>query len=220
LPDEKPSSAETRQLDFLLADLGALETEIARRAGLQRLALALYLALVAAVSGSLLTGKNLAVAITGLWMGGLLALLFWCREHLEISRLGCLISHRIAKKAGAILGVPEADLVPSEVAPTVDEAMDRATRRYHVAFMWLALFVTPLLLTLHALWQRLDQLSKLSACNTPTPYLALAALGVISKKLSPRGFSKPFRHPRGPIGSDVEMSNRRIQPTARRARRS
>jgi hypothetical protein len=91
-----------------------------------------------------------------------------------------LISHRIAKKAGAILGVPEADLVPSEVTPMVDEAVDTVTHRYHVVFMWLALFVTPLLLTLHALWQRLDQLAKLRACNTPTPYLALVALGCMA----------------------------------------
>ena len=171
------SPAQNRQLEFLLADLGALKTEIARRAGLQRLALALYLALVAAVARSLMAGNNLAVAIAGLWMGALLALLFWCREHLEILRLGCLIRQRIAKKASTILGVPEADLVPSEVKPTIDAAMDRATHRYHVTFMWLALFVTPLVLTFHALWQRRDQLAKLCACNTPTPFLALVALG-------------------------------------------
>ncbi|MBI3637295.1 MAG: hypothetical protein HY216_13960, partial [Candidatus Rokubacteria bacterium] len=196
MPDDKPSPVESRQLDFLLADLAALKTEIARRAGLQRLALALYLALVAAVTGSLMADKKLAVAIAGLWMGGLLALLFWCREHLEISRLGCLISQRIAKKASAILGVPEADLVPSEVMPTVDETVDRETHRYHVAFMWLALFVTPLLLTLHALLQRLDQLAKLCACNTPIPYLALVALG-------------------GGVPSRVEIRKWRILPVGR-----
>lgn len=183
MPEDKPNSAPGRQLDFLLADFGALKTEISRRAGLQRVALALYIALVAAVSGSLLAGKNLPAAIAGLWLGGLLALLFWCREHLEIGRLGRLIRDGIAERAGTILEVPKADLVPSEVAPTVDEAIDRTTQRYHIAFMWLTLFVAPLLLTLHALWQRLDHLSRLFACNTPTPYLALVALGCMAGSL-------------------------------------
>jgi hypothetical protein len=183
LPDDTPSPAESRQLDFLLADLGALKTEIARRAGLQRVALALYLAWVAAVTGSLLAGKNLSVAIAGLWLGGLLALLFWCREQLEIARLGRLSSERIAEKVGTILGVPKADIVPSEVTPTVDESMDRSTRRYHLAFMWLAFLVTPLLLTLYALSQRLDQLSKLCTCSAPIPYWALIALGCTAASL-------------------------------------
>ena len=50
--------------------------------------------------------------------------------------------------------------MPSAEAPTVDKDMDRTTHCYHLAFMWLALFVTPLLLTLHTLLQRFDQLNK------------------------------------------------------------
>jgi hypothetical protein len=104
---------------------------------------------VAAVWGWLLADKNLSVAFPGLWLGGVLALLFWCREHLEIRRLGLLIREKIAEKAGAILEVPKAvDLVPSAVDATVDKVKDRTTRRYHRAFMWLAFFVTPMFLTL------------------------------------------------------------------------
>ena len=81
MPDEKPNPTESRQLDFLLADLNALKTEILQRNASQRVALTLYLAGVVAVSGSLLVdNKNLSVAIPGLWLGGLLTLLFWCRE--------------------------------------------------------------------------------------------------------------------------------------------
>ena len=174
--DDKPNTTESRQLDFLLADLSALKTEILQRNASQRVALALYLAGVVAVSGSFLTSKNLfSVAIPGLWLSGLLALLFWCRERREITRLG-VISKRIAEKAGVILGVPGKDLVPSAVEPTVAEVMDRTTRRYNRAFMWLAFFVTPMLLTLYVLWQRSDQLSKLCEFSTPTPYSALVAL--------------------------------------------
>ena len=175
MPDEKPNPTESRQLDFLLADLNALKTEILQRNASQRVALTLYLAGVVAVSGSLLVdNKNLSVAIPGLWLGGLLTLLFWCREALEITRLG-RIRKRIAAKARAILGALEAeDLVPSAEAPTVNKDMDRTTHCYHLAFMWLALFVTPLLLTLHTLLQRFDQLTRLCAFSTLTP--ALVAL--------------------------------------------
>jgi hypothetical protein len=66
----------------------------------------------------LVDNKNLSVAIPGLWLGGLVTLLFWCREALEITRLG-RIRKRIAAKARAILGVLEAeDLVPSAEATT------------------------------------------------------------------------------------------------------
>ena len=54
--------------------------------------------------------------------------------------------------------------------------MDRATRRYHVVFMWVVFFVIPLLVTFHALWQRSAELSRLYAWSTPTPYLAFVTL--------------------------------------------
>ena len=76
MPADEPKPAESRQLDFLLADFGAVKGEIARHAGLQRVAIAMYLALVAVVAGSLLAGKNLSLPTVGLWVGGFLALLF------------------------------------------------------------------------------------------------------------------------------------------------
>ncbi|MGA2706288.1 MAG: hypothetical protein ABSH35_35095 [Isosphaeraceae bacterium] len=111
MPADEPTPAENRQLDFLLADFGALKAEMARRSGLQRVAVALYLGLVAAVAASLPESKNLSLSAAGLWIGGLVALLFWCREHLEITRLGRLIRDRIGEKAGAILNVPKEDIV-------------------------------------------------------------------------------------------------------------
>ncbi len=68
-------------------------------------------------------------------MGGLVALLFWCRERLEIMRLGRLICNRIGERASAILNVPKADIVPSEAAAAIDEAMDRTTRHHDLLFM-------------------------------------------------------------------------------------
>lgn len=181
---DEPGPAANRQLDFLLADFGALKAEIARRSGLQRVALALYLALVAAVAASLPEGKNLSLSTAGLWVGGLIALLFWCRENLEITRLGRLIRDRIGQHASAILNVPTEHIVPSEAAAAIDEGMDRTTRRYHLVFMWLVFFVIPVLVTLHVLWQGRDDVSRFCAWDTPTPYLALvtflAAAGSVS----------------------------------------
>lgn len=175
MPADEPTPAANRQLDFLLADFGALKAEIARRSGLQRVALALYLALVAAIAASLPEGKNLSLLTVGLWMGGLIALLFWCREHLEITRLRRLIRDHIGERAGAKLSVPKEHIVPSEAA-TIDKSMDSTTRRYHLVFMWLVFFVIPLLLTLHVLWQRSAEVSRFYAWTTPTPYLAFITL--------------------------------------------
>jgi hypothetical protein len=165
-----------RQLDFLLADFGVLKAEIARRSGLQRVAVALYLGLVAAVAASLPEGKNLALSAAGMWIGGFIALLFWCREHLEIMRLGRLIRDRIGERASAILNVPKEHIVPSEAAASIDAGMDSTTRRYHLVFMWLVFFVIPLLVTLHVLWQQSAEVSRFYAWNTPTPYLAFVIL--------------------------------------------
>ena len=105
MPDHDPPPAANRQLDFLLADFNALKAEIARRSGLQRVALALYLALVAAVVASLPEGKSLSLSAAVLWIAGSVALLFWCRERLEIARLGRLIRDRIGERASAIVFV-------------------------------------------------------------------------------------------------------------------
>jgi hypothetical protein len=176
LSDHDLLPAANRQLDFLLADFNALKTEIARRSGLQRVALGLYLAVVAAVVASLPESKSLSVSAAGLWIAGSVALLFWSREHLEIARLGHLIRDRIGEQASAILNVPSEQIVPSEASPAIDEEMDRITRRYHVGFMWLVFFVIPLLVTLHVLWQRSAELSRLWAWGTATPYLAFVTL--------------------------------------------
>jgi hypothetical protein len=176
LPADEPTPAANRQLDFLLADFGVLKAEIARRSGLQRVAVALYLGLVAAVAASLPEGKNLSLSVAGLWIGGLAALLFWCREHLEITRLGRLIRDRIGERASAILNVPKEHIMPSEAAASFDESMDSTTRRYHLVFMWLVFFMIPLLVTLHALWQRSAEVSRFCAWNTPTPYLVFVIL--------------------------------------------
>ncbi|MBA2591084.1 MAG: hypothetical protein H0U97_02020 [Gammaproteobacteria bacterium] len=173
---DEPIPVASRQLDFLLADFGVLKAEIARRSGLQRVAVALYLGLVAAIAASLPEGKNLSFSDAGLWMGGFIALLFWCREQFEITRLGRLIRDRIGERASAILSVPKEYIVPSEAAASIDEGMDTATCRYHLVFMWLVFFVIPLLVTLHALWQRSAEVSRFYAWNTPTPYLAFVIL--------------------------------------------
>jgi uncharacterized integral membrane protein len=68
------------------------------------------------------------------------------------------------------------DIVPSEAAASIDESMDSTTRRYHLWFMWLVFFVIPLLLTLHALWQRSAEVSRFCARNTPTPCLVFVIL--------------------------------------------
>jgi hypothetical protein len=182
--DDEPGPVGNRELDFLLADFSALKAEIARRSGLRRVALALYLALVAAVVASLPKSKNLSLSTAALWVGGLIALLFWCRENLEIARLGRLIRDRIGQQASETLRVPVENIVPSEAAAAIDEGMDRTTRRYHLVFMWLVFFVIPLLETLHVPWQGRDDVSRYCAWNTPTPYSALgtflAAAGSVS----------------------------------------
>jgi hypothetical protein len=185
LSADEPSPAANRQLDLLLADFNVLKVEIVRRAGLQRVALVMYLALAAAVAVSLPAGKNLSLSAAGLWIGGFIALLFWCRERLEIARLGRLICDRIGERASAILNVPKGQIVPSEAAASIDEGVDRTTHRYHIVFMWLVFFVIPLLLTLHVLWQRSAGLSRLCAWNTPPPYLAFVILLSIAGNVWP-----------------------------------
>ena len=110
---DEVTPAANRQLDFLLADFHVVKAEIARRSGLQRVAVALYLGLVAVAAASIPDGKSPCLLAVGLWTGGIVALLFWCREAREIVRLGHLIRDRIGKKASEILNVPEEQLVPS-----------------------------------------------------------------------------------------------------------
>ncbi len=72
--------------------------------------------------------------------------------------------------------VAKEHLVPSEAAATLDQGMDSTARRYHLVFMSLVFFVIPLLLTLHVLWQRSAEVSRVCAWNTPVPYLAFVTL--------------------------------------------
>ncbi len=104
------------QLDFLLADYRSIKSEIARRSNLQRVALAGHVTLVALGVRHLLLEKQLLIVAAAIWAVSALTLLFYVREHLEISRLGHLVRDCIVPSARKILGgnIDCRNLLPSE----------------------------------------------------------------------------------------------------------
>ena len=175
---------EKAHLVCLLADFTSLKAEIARRSNLQRVALAAYIAVYAWLFPQLTSNRVTSISITGLWIAGTMALLFYAREGLEIRRLGGLIRERVAPQAARIVSASPQALIPSEVQadvanpekPDLDETRERKTRWYYLIFMWSVFLVTPALTTALFISRRWGQLTYLCGFDTPTPYLALVVL--------------------------------------------
>lgn len=142
----KPDDREKAHLDYLLADFKALKVEIARRASLQRLALAAYAAVYAGLFPQIASDRVASTLLAAFWVVGALGLLFYVREDLEIKRLACLIRNRIASEAARLVATGPKSLIPSE-ADQANPRTDKLTRLYAVLFMWSVFFVLPLLLT-------------------------------------------------------------------------
>jgi hypothetical protein len=165
------------QLKFLIADLGHVKSEIARRAGLQERALALYFVVIAFATHSLTParGEGLSLLVPSIWVAALLVMVFWKREHLEIGRLGGVIREGIAKPAAKLLSVLPGDVVPSEMRAN-DQAIDPRTRALDRCFLWLSLVVIPLGVTTIVLLRRWDRLTELRDWRKPDPWLAVVSV--------------------------------------------
>lgn len=127
----KPDDREKAHLDYLLADFEALKAEIARRANMQRLALAAYAAVYAGLFPQIASDRVASTSIAALWVVGALGLLFYVREGLEIKRLASLIRDRIASKAARLIATGPKSLIPSET-DQANPRTDKLTRLYDV----------------------------------------------------------------------------------------
>lgn len=94
-----------KYIDCLLADFASIKAEIQRRATLQRFVLVGFSAILAFTFKEAASDTLSAYWITGLWISGFLALLFYFREHLEICRLGRIIEKQTAIETARALGV-------------------------------------------------------------------------------------------------------------------
>lgn len=171
----QPDDCKRDRLEYLLADFKALKAEIARRSNLQRIAMVAYIAVYAWLIPQIASNQATMVSIAALWVAGVLALLFYTREGLEIIRLGMLIRDRIASAAAQLVNTTPEVLIPSEVVPG-NAAIDRITRLYNLIFMWSVFFVIPALTTVLFVSCRYDQLSLLLRFDTPIPYITLIIL--------------------------------------------
>jgi len=163
------------RLEYLLADFNAVKAEISRRASLQRVTLAAYVAVYAWIVPQIASDQVTSISIGSIWVAGALSLLFYSREGLEIARLAGLIRDRIASEAAQLLAATPEALIPSEMAPA-NPVIDRLTRRYNILFMWSVFFVIPALTTVLFVSRRWNQFSSLCNFGTSTPYITLGTL--------------------------------------------
>lgn len=162
-------------LKYLLADFVAIKAEIARRSNLQRIVLAMYIAVVAVVGKEAASHSLTGPLLVGLWVTGALAFQFYSREGLEIARLGSLIRERIATVASHILEVQAQDLLPSETNATFPD-IDTITSRYDRQFKWVLFLVLPSAITAFYLSQDWSRLSRLLNFYTRGPYMAFGTI--------------------------------------------
>ena len=171
------TDSQQRQMDFLLADFAAIKAEINRRSTLQRVVLFGYVALWAFVIQQSRYFPVPGLWIVTIWVAAALGFQFYARERLEISRLGEVIRTRIALVASSILGVPAADLVPSQTKG--NSALDRSRsqrRAYNRTFMWTVFFTVPILTTLWYAVEHSGMVHQLWAFDTPTPWAAMVVI--------------------------------------------
>ena len=171
------TDSQQRQMDFLLADFAAIKAEINRRSTLQRVVLFGYVALWALVIQQAPSFSVPGLWIVTVWVAAVLGFQFYARERLEISRLGGVIKTRIAPVASSIIGVPAADIVPSETKG--DSAQDRSRsqrRAYNRTFTWAVFFVAPMITTLWHVFEHSGEVHRLRAFDTSTPWAALVVI--------------------------------------------
>lgn len=176
--DEKQS----KQLECLLADYNAIKFEIGRRSNLQRIVFASYATVFVLIFQKASSDTMTAFHVTGLWIAGAMALLFYVREHFEIKRLGELIKKEIAPQVAKILDTEPEHLFPSETIK-VRHDVNQEIHLFNTLFLWLSFFVFPLLLTFFELTQQWSYLGELINSRSYLPWLAfitiLASSGII-----------------------------------------
>ncbi len=168
----KLTDNQQKHLEYLLADIGSVKAEIARRSNLQRVVLATYIAVIAVVWKEAALSAPLLV---GLWISGALALQFYAREGLEIRRLGVIVRERIVPIACKILKVKKQDVFPSETNSKFPEE-DRITSRYNHQFKWTLFLLLPLAITVFYLSQDWSRIPKIVDLCSRDPYMATIAL--------------------------------------------
>jgi hypothetical protein len=171
----KLTDNQQKHLEYLLADIGSVKAEIARRSNLQRVVLATYIAVIAVVGKEAASHALSAPLLVGLWVSGALALQFYTREGLEIRRLGAIVRERIVPIARKILKVQKQDVFPSETNSKFPEE-DRITSRYNRQFKWTLFLVLPLAITVFYLSQDWSRIPKIVDLCSRGPYIATSAL--------------------------------------------
>ena len=157
------TNREQQHLDFLRADFTSLKAEIARRSNLQRIAFAVFIAVVAYIGKQVESNQVTAPLLLGLWFASALTLQFYAREDLEIRRLGHIINERIAPIVEKILTLQRRDVLQSETNNKYPE-IDKITNRYDIQFLWILFLLAPTAITIFYLsqdWSRLQKLTHL-----------------------------------------------------------
>jgi len=163
---------EQKQLDYLLADYGAVKSEIARRSNLQRVVLAAYISVVALILKEATEATLTSLFIMGLWLSAALSLNYYIREGLEICRLGEIAKNRISTVASKIIDVDPKVLLPSQASSQLAE-IDNITKIYDRQFNWVLFLVVPAGVTLFYLSQDWGRLGNLILVRTRAPYIAI-----------------------------------------------
>jgi len=164
-----------KYLEYLLADFGAIKSEIARRSNLQRIIIAAYISVMAIVGKEAASYTLTAPLLVGLWISGTLAFQFYTREGLEIGRLGLIIRKRIAPLVSEILKVETQDLLHSETNAAFPD-IDKITTRYDRQFKWILFFILPLVFTVFYLSHHGFCLPNLFNIYTRGPYMGIGTL--------------------------------------------
>ena len=167
----KLTDRQQQYLKFLCADIESTKAEIVRRSNLQRVVLAAYITVIVFEEKSLVSYQLTAPLVVSLWVSGMLALQFYTREHIEISRLGSILRERIAPIASNILRVQRGYLLPSVTNNKFPE-IDKITSCYDLQFKWILFLLLPLAVTVFYLSNDWTRLSKFLDIHERGLYLA------------------------------------------------
>src|SRR4030067_3498558 len=134
-----------RKIECLIADFGAIKSEIARRSSLQRVVLAAHIGIIAYIVQNAISKETSYIWVFVIWLTALLSTNFYFREDLEIHRLGRIIETKISKYISEHINVPEGELFPSE--ETYEKKYLKFTKKYDFEFNWIVFLLFPFALS-------------------------------------------------------------------------
>lgn len=172
---------EKRQIDCLIADFGAIKSEIGRRSNLQRVVIAAYLAVMVFIFQQVASDNIMIIWVAVLWWSAALTITYYFREDLEIHRLGSIIKNNIAPIISKSIQASALELFPSE--NEYDKTYLKFTRPYDIEFNWSIFFLFPMVMSGYIISHQKCFFVEISCLCTTTPWVLILAVIATTRTL-------------------------------------